>query len=310
MRPLILLFFTFFAVVSAFSHPGDGLDIDSRGNIYFTDVYRKTVWRLMKDGSLTAVVKNKWAHGLHIDKLDRIWLEVEIDNTRYSIIRIETDGSETTIIEPKERGFDVYGVNILANEKGDVYFPHSNPPDHFATGIRVRDSEGRTKLLAGGAEYSQLDGFGNKARFAGINSMRFGPNGNIYVVDQNAVRLVRLDGKVKTLFKDIKDANPENQPFDNGNPSVSNRLYGLDISKEGDIYLAYHGNRCVIKCKDSKKEIAYRSIKPWSPVGVALRGDDLIIKETGLEPGSDHPGPRISLLKKDGTTSILTTLEK
>ena len=72
MRWLIFLYLAFFALTSAFSHPGDGLDIDSRGDIYFTDISRKTVWRLKRDGSLSALVREKWAHGLHVDKLDRI----------------------------------------------------------------------------------------------------------------------------------------------------------------------------------------------------------------------------------------------
>jgi hypothetical protein len=166
------------------------------------------------------------------------------------------------------------------------------------------------KLLAGSGEYGWRDGQGTEARFAGINAMRFGPDGSIYVVDGDAIRRVSLDGKVTTLSRDIKVEKPEDQPFDNGNPSVSNRLYGLDVGRDGAVYVAYHGNRRVLKLNGSKAEVVYRSTKPWSPVGVALWDEKIVIKESGLEPGSSQAGPRIRLLRPDGTLTTIATVGK
>jgi sugar lactone lactonase YvrE len=283
--------------------------VDSRGNIYFTDVNTRTLWKLGPEGRLSAVVKDRWAHGLCVDELDRVWIEVEVDNTRYSISRIETDGTETTICEPTERGLDLYGVSLLADRGGNLYFPHSDPPRHFATGIRKRAPDGGTSLIAGGDEYEHRDGRGSEARFNGINSLCFGPDGAIYAVDVASIRRIALGGEVTTLFRELRDEDPEHQPFDNGNPNVSNRLYGLDVADDGTIYVAYHGNRRVLKLsKEKGREVIYRSEKPWSPVGVCLRDGDLLIKESGLEPGSEQPGPRIRRLKPDGTVETLVVV--
>lgn len=287
------------------THPGDGIAINSNGVIYFTDVARKTLWKIDANGKLQKVISNRWAHGLSIDSMDRVWLEVEVNNTQYSIVRVDTKGRERQVMKPMERGLGFYGVNILVDLDGSIYFPHSNPPHHFATGIRIRDLNGKTKLIAGSQHYGHRDGFGSHAQFSGINSMCFGPKGHIYVVDQDSIRKVYRDGKVETIFKDIKLQDPKNQPFDNGNPSVSNRLYGLAVDKNENVYVAYHGDRCVLKLSPEGRNVIYQSEKPWSPVGVALLGKDLVIKESGLEPESSMKGPRIQILKKDGTIDTL-----
>jgi sugar lactone lactonase YvrE len=309
-RQLFILLLCILAPLCASGHPGDGLGVDSKGNIYFTDVNTRTLWRVDADGELRAIVTNRWAHGLCIDDLDRVWLEVEVSNTLFSVSRIETDGTETHILGPLERGLDFYGVNLLADANGNLYFPHSDPPQFFASGIRRRSPDGRVKLLAGSGEYGWRDGQGTEARFAGINAMRFGPDGRIYVVDGDAIRRVSLDGQVTTLSRDIKVEKPEDQPFDNGNPSVSNRLYGLDVGRDETVYVAYHGNRRVLKLRGSKAEVVYRSTRPWSPVGVALWGENTVIKESGLEPGSSQTGPRIRLVKPDGTITTIATVGK
>lgn len=298
-----------FGGVRVEAHPGDGLDVDSRGNIYFTDVNTRTLWKLDSQGRLSAALADRWAHGLCVDDQDRVWLEVEVDNTRYAIVRLELDGTETRVIEARERGLDIYGVNLLVDREESIYFPHSDPPRFSSAGIRKRKVDGSVDLVAGGSALLRLDGQGAGARFAGIRSMRFGPKNRIYVVDADAIRRVSMTEEVETLFTDLTLEDPPNQPFGNGNPSVSNRLYGLDIAPDESVYVAYHGDRCVLKLNDEgERHVVYRSEKPWSPVGVRLIDGELLIKETGLEPGSASPGPRIRRLKADGSVETIVVV--
>lgn len=293
-----------------FGHPGDGLDVDSKGNIYITDVHRKSVWKIGSDGKPTALLKEHWSHGLCVDALDRVWVEVEVDNTHYSIVRIETNGQSTTILGPIKRGQDLYGVNILADLENNLYFPHSNPPNKFAIGIRKRSPEGIVTLIAGDNTFGHKDGFGPEAQFEGIQSMRFGSDQWIYVVDRVSIRRISLSGHVETLYRDILLEHPEHQPFDNGNPSVSNRVYGLDIEPEsGDILVAYHGNRSVLRFNKEGRQRIYQSKKPWSPVGVAVAKNGILVKESGLEPGSDQTGPRVRLISPDNTVQTIVEIQ-
>ena len=292
------------------AHPGDGIDVDSQRTIYFTDVKRQTLWKLSPEGDLTAALTGRWSHGLCVDAKNRVWLEVEVNNTQFAIVRLETDGSETTIIGPTERGLDVYGVNILADAEDNLYFPHSDPPRFFARGLRHRAPDGAVRLIAGNERVGHRDGLGSHASFTAVQSICWGPDQDVYLVDRDTIRRVSLDGAVETLYRDVRDATPERQPFDNGNPEVSNRLYGLDVEPNtGAVVVAYHGNRAVLRLSPSGKETLYQADKPWSPVGVVFDGDRLLIKESGLEPGSPVDGPRIRALDADGVASTLITVQ-
>ena len=308
---LFLIISTILASLPAVqSHPGDGIDQDSEGNIYITDVYRKAVWKIDSNRRVTKLLSDHWSHGLCVDTLNRIWVEVEVNNSHYSIVRIETDQSVTPVVGPIRRGQDLYGVTILADAQDNLYFPHSYPANLFGIGIRKRTSEGIVSLIAGGTKRGHRNGVGPDALFTGVQSMRFGPDNWIYLVDQNTIRKVSLDGQVKTLYQGITDPHPKNQPFDNGNPTVSNRIYGLDIEPGTEnVVVAYHGNRSVLRFSETGRQVIYQSNKPWSPVGVLISGNGILIKETGLEPGSNQTGPRVIRHSSNGAIEKIVTIE-
>lgn len=306
---LAVLLFFLAGALNVLAHPGYGLDVDSHGNIFFTDVHRQTVWKLDAAGKLTAFARDRWAHALCVDDQDTVWIEEEVDNTQYSVWRITPDGTATRVLGPVERGPDFHGASLLADADGRLFFPHSDPPRFSNSGVRQRTAAGATSLLAGSDEYGHQDGVGPAARFNGIDSMRFGADGAVLVLDVDAIRRVSRAGEVTTLFTGLKDAMPEDQPFDNGNPRVSNRLCGFDLNDLGAVVVAYHGNRRVLRLTpDGGREVIYRSAKPWAPVGVCFHGEKILIKESGLEPGSAQPGPRIRSLRPDGTVETLITL--
>ncbi len=306
---MAVLLFALTGALNVLAHPGYGLDVDSRGNIFFSDVHRRTVWKLGAAGNLSPFARDRWAHALCVDDQDVVWIEEEVNNTQYRVWRIAPDGTATSVLGPIERGLDFHGASLLADADGRLFFPHSNPPHFSNSGVRQRTAAGAVSLLAGSDEYGHRDGVGPAARFNGIDSMRFGSDGAVLVLDVDAIRRVSRAGEVTTLFHGLKDAMPEDQPFDNGNPRVSNRLYGFDLNAAGEAIVAYHGNRRVLRLSpDGGREVIYRSTKPWSPVGVCFHGGKVLIKESGLEPGSDLPGPRIRSLRPDGTVETLITL--
>ena len=55
------------------SHPGVGIVMDSKGDVYFTDL--KHVWKLAPDGKKNIVVSNVHTHELWIDANDNLYGE-------------------------------------------------------------------------------------------------------------------------------------------------------------------------------------------------------------------------------------------
>lgn len=291
--------------LSLSAHPGFGLDIDSKGNIIFSDIRSLTIWKLSPEGDLQAVSSGKWTHGFCLDEQDRIWIESEVNNTSFSVYRIDPEGNEVKILGPTEGGLSFYGSALLVDSEGALFFPYADPPGYYGLGIQKRSPDGTVELLAGGSHRGSQDGRGSMASFDWVQSMCWGPEGDIYLVDFDSIRKVNWNGEVETLFQNIRLKDPENQPFDNGNPRVSNRLFGLDVTECGDILVAYHGNRSVLKLSSQGREVIYQSTKPWSPVGVAVHPKGIVIKEAS----DGSAGPRIRLMKSDGSIQTLIEVE-
>ena len=59
--------------ISSFAHPGIGIVMDSKGNVYYTDLTQ--VFKIDINGKKTVVVKNVHTHELYIDKSDNLFGE-------------------------------------------------------------------------------------------------------------------------------------------------------------------------------------------------------------------------------------------
>ena len=111
------------------AHPGWGIEHDSKGNLFFTDIINKTIWKLDKEGNLSAFSKEKWSHQLIIDNNDNIFIcneEYKIGNGWNSVIKISPDGDESYIIPPTKTGNEFSGTLIAIDEIENVYFEYKN----------------------------------------------------------------------------------------------------------------------------------------------------------------------------------------
>jgi hypothetical protein len=91
---------------AARAHPGVGIVIDSRGNIYYTDL--KQVWRIATDGSKSVVVPSVQTHELCFDAQDNLFGEhlcYEGDKTGkwgHRIWQLSSSGKVSPVMPPKE----------------------------------------------------------------------------------------------------------------------------------------------------------------------------------------------------------------
>lgn len=117
----------FFASSIAAAHPGVGIVMDSKGNVYYTDL--KQVWRIAPDGKRSIAVRDVHTHELYIDRQDNLYGEhlwYEGDATKkwgHRVWRLSPDGTLTDII-PARRGFldDYDDFHFVHDQNGTMYW--------------------------------------------------------------------------------------------------------------------------------------------------------------------------------------------
>jgi sugar lactone lactonase YvrE len=137
------------------------------------------------------------------------------------------------------------------------------------------------------------------------------PDGLLYVACPNAVLKVKMDETFTILLHPVvvKDCDEELPIGDLPQPY----LRGLDVDKRGTVYAAATGCRCVVKITPGGKvETILKAERPWSPTGVAVRGDEVYVLELTNATESPEKGwvPRVRKLAKDGKVTILATISR
>jgi sugar lactone lactonase YvrE len=137
-------------------------------------------------------------------------------------------------------------------------------------------------------------------QLGGIKGLAVGPDGSLYASYPKAVL------KVTTVLNPVIVVDCDKDPSSSGDaPS----LRGLAVDGRGTIYAAATGCRCVIKITpDGHAETTLKAQAPWSPTGVALRGDDLFILEYKVIDDAAHKYvPRVRRRGHDGRIGTLAT---
>jgi streptogramin lyase len=158
------------------------------------------------------------------------------------------------------------------------------------------------KVFAGGA-YGFADGTGTRARFRNIIGVTAGPGGDLYVVDEDAVRRITPAGVVTTIARDLAASDPRaREPFSFG------ALFGLDVTPSGTVYAADFRNRRVLRIAPSGAvTVALRADPPWTPTGVAVaRNGEVYVMEVGFRPPSTWMKPRVRKLSNGRVTTVAT----
>ncbi len=307
---VLLLLFT----LHANAHPGPGLEIGSDGTLYFADVARKTIWKYNEKSGLEPLVRNRWTHHLQLTNDGTLYYERESPlpgTPPQEFWKITPDGKNVQLIKPESDRSQFNGVGFALAEDGNLYFAHSvrGQDGGWRHIIRKRTPESEVSTIAGSLTsplYS--DGAGTNASFRIITGMTIGPDGMIYVLDKDKIRKITLDGNVTTLASDLLDDSPKDPPHRRGPPTTINRLNGLAVDQHGNVYVAYQAGRCVFRVskKDPQIKKIYEVKRPWSPIGVAVRGGTVFALEIG--DASASAGPRVRKIDEDGKVSAVVTV--
>jgi hypothetical protein len=291
-------------VTQASAHPGSGIVVDSQGRVYFVETgnpdarFPGFIWEVDAQGKLTPIHRTG-AHWLTLDvngSFARAALGGWFRQRRTPWLqRVEAHESGPALIQAD-------GCPIVVNRDGNLYYASGESPGQGG-GIQVTrlSPEGNLTLLV-------PDLSATARRLGGIKGLASGPDGSLYVAYPKAIQRITLDGRVTTLADPVvvsdcdKDVPPgEAEPF----------LRGLAVNSDGVVYAAATGCHCVVKVTpDGRVSTVLKAERPWSPTGVAVRGEDVYVLEYPNSPERVDWLPRVRKLDRDGNVTTLVTISR
>jgi sugar lactone lactonase YvrE len=289
LLPFVALLTLFEGRVSA--HPGSGIVVDQEGNVYVGDI-NTGLWKIDTQGKLTQIHPD----GGHWLALDEEGSFARVDFTKSDhwprwFKRRTPDGARPALITDG-------GSPLVVPRGGSLYYVSTgeqlNPGGHEV--IRLTPEGKLSRVAAGLHQISE--------KLGGIKGLAAGPDGTLYASYPKAVLKITTDGTVTriadpVLVTDLPEGVPEGEPP---------LLRGLAVGGDGTVYAAATGCRCVVKIKtDGKVETVLKAEPPWSPTGVALRGESIYVLEYPNANGERHEDwvPRVRKIGGDGKVMTL-----
>ncbi|MGI8785335.1 MAG: hypothetical protein ACR2L2_16990 [Acidobacteriota bacterium] len=264
LRVVVTLVVLFGFVAGLSAHPGIGIVMDSRGNVFYTDL--RQVWRISPEGAKTIAVPDVHTHELCLDEKDNLYgehLRYEGDTTgkwRHRVWRRAPDGTVVDVI-PEREGF-LQNYSFVRDRNGNMYWADRAKE---TTVIRKRSADGKFSVFATGD-------------FRDVRWMTSRSDGTVFLIDDGDLRRITPDGNVSTVARNL-DQRSLTQIF------VKDRhaLMGLWPDKQGNVYVAVYSARIVKRvAPDGRVSVVARSSWPWSPTGgmVAPNGDGWILENS------------------------------
>jgi streptogramin lyase len=265
---------TLLAPVPAAAHPGIGIVMDAKGNVYYTDL--KQVWKLTPNGSKSVAVPHVHTHELAIDADgnlygEHLWYEGEAtDKWGHRVWRLSPDGKLVDII-PAREGF-LQNYSFVRDGAGHMYWA-----DRQNRVIKKRLVDGRIVVISKPREYRD------------IRWMTVTQNGTVYLVDYWDLTRVNRDGSVTVIARDLAELSTSRlqrlaQRLAPNLWGDRHAIMGLWTDAAENVYVAVNSARMVKKVTPAGQvSIVARSSLPWSPTGglIAPNGDLWVLEYAG-----------------------------
>jgi hypothetical protein len=248
----LILFFLFNTILLS-AHPGIGIVMDSKGNVFYTDLVH--VWKITPEGQHEIAVKDVHTHQLFVDEKDNLfgehsWYEGEAtDKWGYNIWKLDPKGNFQKIV-PDTEGF-----------------PTNNQLVRDCEGSQFWSEEERTilkKKTSDGVLTTHATGF-KDIRWICI------PEGSldVFVVDFTSLKRVRPNGRVELISDDLIETKLSHTFLND-----RHKLMGVWMDKDQNIYSSVYSARMVKKITPEGKISTFiESEKTWSPTGGLFDSD-------------------------------------
>ena len=251
-----------FALIAlpALAHPPVSVVIDSRGNIYYSDL--EQVWRHAPDGTKSVAVPNVHTHELFLDAQDNLygehlWYEGErTDKWGHYVWKRAANGKMSFVI-PRTEGWYPKNFSFVRDGAGNMYFT-----DEPRKTVVRRTPGGVNETIGRG--------------FRDVRWMTAAPNGTLFFVDDGDVVRITPDRKVTRLATKLADTS-----LVRAHVGKRHALQGLWTDPAGNVYVANSGQGKVVRITPAgQQRVVVESPQPWSPCGgVFARNGDLVLLE-------------------------------
>lgn len=219
------------------AHPSIGILLDSKGNIYYSDLDH--VWKV-SNGKKTIAVSNVHTHELFIDANDNIfgehlWYAGDASGKFFHYYwRLNRDGKLDTIISQRQ-AFTQVDFSLALDESGNQYYCKFTDSMH----LYKRNANGEERLFA-------------THDFKGVKFFQVQQNGDIYFTQKNNLYHIPADGKTSILAGNVG--------------SQKSMLWGVWQDTAMRVYIAAFGDKVIHKIERNGKAVAYyRSSRGWAP---------------------------------------------
>ena len=307
----------------AIAHPGPGIVVNAKGELYFVDAFRSRIMKVDGAGKMTVFVESterknlSHLHHLVIDAKGNLY---SVSDEAGPVWKITPEAEMTAVYSPKDgEGNPWLGANgfpFTIDTDGSFYFVPGGPPDDSR--LFKMSADGKVSRLAGGKR-GHADGKGDSAQFGFLYTSCFawGPKGELYLTDTSSVRKISADGTVTTI-----DGRPAGGYADGaGKEAKFDDAHGLTCDTQGNLYAAEFSNRRIRKiAPDGKITTLAGSGKSGSDDGPALRATfkgpiGVAVSKEGtiyvLDYSTDDTGPtRVRRISPEGKVSTIVTLER
>lgn len=272
------------------AHPGSGIVVDRRGQVYFLDT-GAGVWKIDLQGKLTQLPGPRF-HWMAIDSDDSFRTVQLPAGASGDITRV---GSQPTLLVASD-------FPIAIGENGNLYYPSS-----AGSGLQLVELTplGQTRVLT-----SLVGGRGGDLNH--LNGLAAGADGSLYYSEDNAIRRVTARGQVSTVIANLTLPTCVSIPG-----TTRPMLRGLAADGHGAIYVAASGCGSVIKVTPrGQVTTLLQPQSPWTPTAVALFGSDVYVLEylqtaASMEPEDRRAWlPRVRRITADGHSSIIASIDR
>lgn len=287
--PRVLGALLLFPAALALSQPGSGIVADGQGSIFFTDTGRGP-WKIDAGGKVTP----------H-------------DGPAYPFMALDAGGRLAGVKLPASASAEMKhaGKNptllfssdapIAMGSDDALYFPQAGQDGRLQI-VRLRPS-GAHDVMA------TLPATSEEGPLEWLNGLATGPDGSVFYSENKAIRKVTKEGTISTVATSLEI--PACAPPAGFPAKLGPQLRGLAVAADGSLVVAATGCAAVVKISpDGAVKPLLRTVPPWTPTGIALRGTDILVLEYLYDGSNDRRAalPRVRKLAEDGKISLLAEI--
>ena len=299
MKKLLYPFIVLLIGQIAHAHPGSGIVVNEKGEVYFADNGgdKGALWMIDPVGKLTRLphsgghwlaLDDKGSYGA--DDLKRWWAQ----RLTMNFARVPLTGSKGALLQAD-------GAPFVIARDGNLYWGNLD--------LKQLTPAGQVTTFADEHKDS-IDKLG------GVKGFAAGPDGSLYASCPSAILRFAQNGKFEIVFHPITIGDAD-WDWPAGVPDgYKPYLRGLAVDSGGTMYAAATGARMVVRVTPQENkwhvDVVMKAERPWSPTGVAVHGDDVYVLEY-TNPNSevhDEWLPRVRKLGRDGKVITLAEISK